>query len=471
MKYLKLICAMLLVGMAVAACSDDDEGGAVRWERKSLFMTYGESATVGVSGDNIALFTIASVPDGWDTPTVDLTTMTVTIEAPAMAADTVAVSGDVKLRGTTHGGELVYASLFVSLDTPEVDFTTLPANSYLATKGGTLYRFNGRAKGDGSALQTASVAVVWQTTSSYVRYLQLEDDGTVSFYLSKDSDDESKILEGNALIGAYDAEGELIWSWHIWATDYDVEAEALDYGDYTVMSRALGQLENSTADEAEILDSYGLYYQWGRKDPFAGPSLYNASKGTTITLFDGNTNVVAITPVEASEGGDYAYTNAHPMHFITVSDKNAPWDQSVTSDLRGWNTPSKSVNDPCPYGWRVAPAEAFEGMTIVDDLAVENAATKYAEQYGWTLKRNEVESFYFAGGRRVYADAVIQNIFDESLTRNVATEAQPWVGYNWTADGEAFVFWFNKQAPAESGLRNDLKLSTANGMMVRCVKE
>jgi hypothetical protein len=53
----------------------------------------------------------------------------------------------------------------------------------------------------------------------------------------------------------------------------------------------------------------------------------------------------------------------------------------------------------------------------------------------------------------------------------MATEAQPWVGYNWTADGACFAFWFNKQNPAESNLRNDLRFSTANGMMVRCVKE
>ena len=191
-------------------------------------------------------------------------------------------------------------------------------------------------------------------------------------------------------------------------------------------------------------------------------------------LSDSNENNWSkIRGVEATaETGNYAYTNAHPMHFITVKDKNAAWNQSITTEVKGWeNTQQKSVNDPCPYGWRVAPAEAFEGLTISDDLTATDASTKYAEQYGWTLKKNEVESFYFAGGRRVYADALIQNVFDESLTRNVATEAQPWVGYNWTAEGKVFAFWFNKQTPAESSLRNDLKFSTANGMMVRCVKE
>ena len=190
-----------------------------------------------------------------------------------------------------------------------------------------------------------------------------------------------------------------------------------------------------------------------------------------MSLFNGDMDVVQVLAVPAEEGGNYAYTNANPLHFITVTDKNGSWDQNITSEVRGWNTPNKSVNDPCPYGWRVAPAAAFEGLTIEDDLTTTDAATKYAEQYGWTLEKNGVKSFYFAGGRRVYADALIQNVFDESLTRNAATEAQPWVGYNWTADGEAFCFWFNKEQPTTSGLRTNLKFSTANGMMVRCVKE
>ena len=470
MKYLKLICMLFLLAVAFVACSNDKDG-SVRWDRKSLFMAWGESVTVGFGGDNISSYSISEVPEGWETPEVDTKTMTVTIVAPEADTENAEASGSIKLRGVTHGGEAVYASLFVSLDTPEVDFVAEPANCYLATTPGAIYRINASVKGDGSAIATASLGVVWQTSSNLVKYLELEKDGTASFYLAKDADEEY-IKRGNAVIGAFDVDGNLIWSWHIWATDYDAEAEALQYGDYTVMSRALGQLQNTTEDKASILASYGLYYQWGRKDPFAGPSSYNASKGVSPTLYDGNTNSVSIKAVEAdAETGTYSYTNANPMHFITVSDKNASWMTSLTQELKGWNAQQKTVNDPCPYGWRVAPAEAFAGMSIVDDTTVADAATKYAEQYGWTLKKDEVESFYFAGGRRVYADALIQNVFDESLTRNVATEAQPWVGYNWTAEGKTFAFWFCKADPTQSGLRNDLNFSTANGMMVRCVKE
>ena len=483
MKYLKLICVLLFSALALVACSDKDKDGEVRWDRKSLFMNYGETAVVGIGGKNIATFSISSVPDGWATPEINTRTMSVTIVAPASADDVanedadsnndgqVDFSGTIQLKGVTHGNEVVYASLFVSLETPEVDLSKQPANSYIANTPAALYRINASVKGDGSAIPTASVAVVWQTSTNLVKYLQLENDGTATFYLAKDTDEEY-IKRGNALIGAYDADKNLLWSWHIWAADYDAEAEALNYGKYTVMSRALGQLQNDTEDKASILESYGMYYQAGRKDPFAGPSTYNASKGVTASLYDGESNVVTIEAIEAdSETGTYAYATAHPTHFLTVSDKNGSWDKGLTQEVKGWNTPKKSVNDPCPYGWRVAPAAAFDGAVIADDLTISDAASKYAEQYGWTLEKNGVQSFYFAGGRRVYADALIQNVFDESLTRNVAMEAQPWVGYNWTAEGKTFAFWFSKENPTQSGLRNDLSFSKANGMMVRCVKE
>lgn len=55
--------------------------------------------------------------------------------------------------------------------------------------------------------------------------------GKASFYVAADSDNGDRIKEGNAVIGAYDAGGTLIWSWHVWAADYDPDAEggAVDF--------------------------------------------------------------------------------------------------------------------------------------------------------------------------------------------------------------------------------------------------
>ena len=188
-----------------------------------------------------------------------------------------------------------------------------------------------------------------------------------------------------------------------------------------------------------------------------------------MTLFDADSNTVKVKMVAAdSETGNYAYTNANPTHFLTTTDKDASW---MTSSVKGWNAQTKSVNDPCPYGWQVAPASAFAGLQIADDVTVSDAASKYAQAYGWTLTNGTTSSFYFAAGRRLYADGLIMNFYEPTLgSRNAATEFQPWVGYNWTADGSVFAFWFNKANPTTSNLRNDLAMGYANGLSVRCVR-
>ena len=97
-----------------------------------------------------------------------------------------------------------------------------------------------------------------------IQYLELKD-GKASFYVAADSDDGDKIKEGNAVIGAYDAGGTLIWSWHVWAADYDPEAEggAVDFNGYSMMTRNLGALAADNSSVENILASYGLYYAVG----------------------------------------------------------------------------------------------------------------------------------------------------------------------------------------------------------------
>lgn len=473
-EILRMCLAATMTVVLAVGCGKDDKDGSVAYAQQALFMGWGETATVAFSGINIASYSVSSVPEGWETPELTTTTLPMTMTVKAPAADSGAkATGAINLRGVTHGGEIVSASLFVSLDTPEVDLCGAPANCYVANCPNAQYLFDATRKGDGTSIPTQRLAVLWQTSRNLVRYLAFEG-GKASFFLAADSDDESIVNRGNALIGAFDADDNLLWSWHVWATDYDPEADALRYGDYLVMSRQLGALQNGHADKDEIWNSYGLFYQWGRKDPFVGPADWLASRGTTLTLFDGSSNTVRLSMVALDAAtGTFSYTNAHPTHFITTKKDEAAWlrDGDTAS---GWAEGWKAVNDPCPNGWEVAPAAAFADLRIADDLAAEAAA--YERQYGWTLTDGVSPSFYFAAGRRIYADGSLQNVFDESLlVRSVADEAQPWVGYNWTTDADGrpmvFCYWFDKHDPQRSGVRNDLKLDRANGLSVRCVRK
>lgn len=455
-------CGALLLTVVLVNCSSDDEECSVDFDRDAIFMSWGDRVTVHFTSDGSA-FSFTTLPDGWETPLISTQNRTVTIVAPEAPGEGIDASGNIVLRAQ-RGDEYKSTSIFVSLDTPEVDWTAQPANCYVANTPGANYLFDATLKGDGQTrIATSRVAVLWQTSMSFVKYLALNDDGTATFFLEASSSDESEIKQGNAVIGAFDADNNLLWSWHIWAANFDPEADAIDCGDYLLMDRQLGALRNGNSDQKEILASYGLYYQYGRKDPFIGPSTWNASKGTTATIFDGESNTVLITLAESdSQTGTYDYTNANPTHFITTADKDASWHAGAQPT--SWT----GVNSPCPYGWEVAPAEAFEGFEIVEDLNVDGST--YANSYGWTMRKGEDEGFFFAAGRRLYADAMLQNIYDESLTRSTAIEAQPWVGYNWTNDGSVFLFWFDKADPTKSGLSTGKKMSGANAMSVRCIK-
>lgn len=88
----------------------------------------------------------------------------------------------------------------------------------------------------------------------------------------------------------------------------------------------------------------------------------------------------------------------------------------------------KSVNDPCPYGWRVAPSGAFDNLAIVGTPAVGDEA-----KYGWTLTDGNAESFFIGAGRRRYDNGKILNIYNPlPKVRSDAMEAQPWEGLYWT---------------------------------------
>ena len=245
------------------------------------------SATVGFTAQNIKTLSATSKPTGWDEAVVDLAGATISVKAPS--AEDIESGGCrqdrlVLLYRLPPAGRFVSATLFAGIVTTK-DISAEVANSYIVSEPETNYLIDATRKGDGSQLATSYVDVVWQTASGFVQYADFED-GKASFYIGADSDDATKIKQGNAVIGAYDADGELIWSWHIWATDYDPDAEGgtVDFNGYTLMNRNLGALANDNSTTDKILASYGLYYQWGRKDPFIGPNTYQGSRARCLDV-------------------------------------------------------------------------------------------------------------------------------------------------------------------------------------------
>lgn len=198
-----------------------------------------------------------------------------------------------------------------------------------------------------------------------------ESDGYTYLYFEIDHD---AIDQGNALISVKD-DGGILWSWHIWVTDMPWKT-TYTYTDgenaYSFMKMPLGMVDINTTPSGstprivnysfsqtprngksvvvsinQAGDSYPTntictFYQWGRKDPFK-PTNYPPSTGVQ-TYATAIKNPTLFYKDEYYSGQSYQLWNA---------------GNTYTSDNY---TSTKTIYDPCPPGFKVAPQLAYNIM-------------------------------------------------------------------------------------------------------------
>ena len=240
------------------------------------------------------------------------------------------------------------------------------------------------------------------------------EDGVVSFATP------DPFVSGNAVIAAYDDAGTILWSWNIWAVEgYDPDALTHNAGGYTMMDRNLGAIAGpevmNNPDKREAAWAIGNYYQWGRKDPFPAAAEYDdsgygeemywglptyttvaelaqdfsgTSWGSSDMMFGSNAaancrplGTILGTGFTTEQG--VAESIAYPYRWISYEGSDCRWNEylwmfdynnATTSEAKGswrylWGAPEidkidgndnlKTIYDPCPVGWKVAPAEAY----------------------------------------------------------------------------------------------------------------
>ena len=196
----------------------------------------------------------------------------------------------------------------------------------------------------------ASAEVLWESfgTSKSIMAGDLisnvsYSNGVISFQTNK------KYKEGNAVIAAKDAKGRILWSWHIWFTDQPQGQEYFNNVG-TMMDRNLGATSAKPGDVGAL----GLFYQWGRKDPFLGSSSIKESIVAKSTI------VWPSVEEPDSTCNTIEYAIANPTVFIKYNKKNLDWHYTGVwdSDNTRWTTSDKpkSIYDPCPAGWRIPDA-------------------------------------------------------------------------------------------------------------------
>ena len=240
------------------------------------------------------------------------------------------------------------------LPAPEEDSDGVPdlskvesANCYIVYGGGD-YRFRA-VKGNSAAPVggVAAVAVLWETRNSdtaplagaIVNNVSYEN-GAISFTATGTT--------GNAVIAAMDAQSNILWSWHIWVPGSEVEAlkRASDF----LMDRNLGAIQAEHPASGSGFNTIGLFYEWGRKDPF--PASVSWSAGGSIST--AATVGAEFSSVQRTdENGTVQWAVAHPQVYLYCkSAVDADQDWLCTHDNTLWAA-AKTIYDPCPIGYHV----------------------------------------------------------------------------------------------------------------------
>ena len=255
-----------------------------------------------------------------------------------------------------QGDEYVYGDIKefrinLNMDSVSDLSSPLSANCYIVSHS-DLYRFKTvKGNSDESVGEVAAASVLWETfgTSDAPKPCDLikslcYQDGYIAFQTA------DTFKEGNAVIAAKDADGAILWSWHIWFTDQPEEQVYFNNAG-TMMDRNLGATSAAPGDAGAL----GLLYQWGRKDPFLGSSSVSSSKTAAST----------ITWPSYAYAATIEYATANPTTFIAGNSDNYDWCVSDSSSIDNtrWTTSdaAKSIYDPCPAGWRV-PDGGYDGV-------------------------------------------------------------------------------------------------------------
>ena len=234
---------------------------------------------------------------------------------------------------------------------------------------------------------------------------------------------------GNAMVVAKDANGKILWSWHIWvpATPI-VTASFSGVMVKDLMDRNLGALVATVAGDDPIdPTSYGMMYQWGRKDPFTAAGTFNGSSPATY----------AGAPEELAPGQiSLEESIANPRLLGHIN--NGDW--CLISNDEYWADAEKTIYDPCPPGYRVSQKNTAAPFWSADLSAQAGWSINVAA--GW-LKIGTPESAVFpiAGYRDDYSVDGIAKVGQRTLywTSQASSEAKG-PGADLRSDKGTYVF-------------------------------
>ncbi len=300
----------------------------------------------------------------------------------------------------------------------------------------------------------------------------------------------------------YDTDGEqdILWSWHLWITDYNPYPDNLTpsmglyqypvdggelhrynnsifktgiYSDKLIMDRNIGA-RNSTSDGYGFSSTGNLYvtagalhYQYGRSNPIPAAG-YTYINGNDYSMAHSSTSDVQFSFVESVQTpyGHLKYSGNWCNETASQSIDNIWNDYKVVANSY---TTGKSIFDPSPWGFRVPITGTWTGFSSGSaDKEILETATATFKLVNVTVTDGVASIFqpynrsyngfalYPASGFRSYSSASLGNVGS--------------LGYYWSASPSSSAYGYNLYFYS-TGVTTANTNYRANGLPVRPVQE
>ena len=273
--------------------------------------------------------------------------------------------------------------------------------------------------GDKPAEDIVSAAVLWETSLGLINKCSY-DAQTNKLFVGK-----AKNAKGNAVVKLMAEDGTVRWSYHFWMTNTGAALPDVTIGGLTFMDRNVGAIANTAPVDGES-DAAGMFYQWGRKDPFPSPTNLKTTNGVISEVYPSG----AVKLTVAQSGVTLQKAIENPATFYWGNNNVGAEDWCSTQNDGFWNTAEKTNVDPCPYGYVVPDQSQLQTMidaysksaSYGNILKCDDGTENYISSAGWMRRKLHDTSQYAHTGQFPHCWSTTSGVVDDDCKGSISME-------------------------------------------------
>ena len=130
------------------------------------------------------------------------------------------------------------------------------------------------------------------------------------------------------------------------------------------MNRAIGAIDKTAG-----VNSFGMHYQWGRKDPFTPTTIISTTAAGAVAIYNAAGGLLT-QESGGNLGGEWTPSSAKASNITVLTSKPSTF-YGTSGDLittpagaSWWNPTAKTLYDPCPSGYRGPPKDTYGNAAV-----------------------------------------------------------------------------------------------------------